>query len=103
MYYFNLCAFQYNGTFTLPDIDTETEPTKSGHRTRWEFILVSVAVQLLKTGSNCEGNGIYFIILVSLLLPSWMDLIPIHDGNGNSKNGYHGDQLACSHCDDNGI
>ena len=23
----------------------------------------------------------------------------IHDGNNNGKNGYHGDQLKCSHCD----
>ena len=52
----------------------------------------------VKTCSHCNGNGIIFIILVSLPLPSWMGSIPIHDGNGNGKNGYHGDQLECVHC-----
>ena len=38
---------------------------------------------------------------VSLPSPSPMGSITIRVSNGNSKNGYHGDQLDCSHCDSN--
>ena len=58
----------------------------------------------VKTCSHCNGNGILFIILVLLPLPSWMGSIPIHDSNGNGnncngkwKNGYHGIRWWCSH------
>ena len=50
----------------------------------------------IKTHSHCDGNDKINQFFVSL--PYW-----IHDNNANGKNGYHGDQLECPHCDGNGI
>ena len=61
------------------------------------YIMGNCFMFLLKTRSHCDDNAFF----VSLPSPSRMGSITIRVSNGNSKNGYHGDQLECSHCDSN--